>query len=283
MKTNGFIFGALIAALATACGSSNSDDNGNPGFPIPVVERAFLAKYPAAANVKWEKKGSFSQVDFTLNQVEYEAWYNASGKWLQSEHSVVYTALPIEVKEYVANNLNYPPATWRPEMYATVLERLDYPDWYGVELEQGKEEVTLWTDQDIFRHWDVIADFDGNDVPQAIRSFISVSYKNGYITEVGKLSDASYVVNLLDGETVKEVYFNSTMAWQYTEWPVLLEKVPQVVKSVLDNPAYDMFTVKSVSYQQYPSRGWYHFVLKETVAPGRDMTLNIDGEGNIVL
>lgn len=59
MKTNGFIFGALIAALATACGSSNSDDNGNPGFPTPVVERAFLAKYPAAANVKWEKREVF--------------------------------------------------------------------------------------------------------------------------------------------------------------------------------------------------------------------------------
>lgn len=59
------------------------------------------------------------------------------------------------------------------------------------------------------------------DTPGEMRKFITLNYNKGFVTEAGKLSNGSYIANLLDGNVVKQVYFDRTMAWNYTEWPVL--------------------------------------------------------------
>ena len=40
------------------------------------------------------------------------------------------------------------------------------------------------------------------------------------LTEVGKWSDGAYQANMLDGNEAKQIYFDRSMNWQYTEWPV---------------------------------------------------------------
>lgn len=283
MRTHHFFYLAFIIAWMTACGNDNSHKGEGNVFPAPVVEQAFFTKYPGAANVQWEKDGNFIKADFTLSQVEYESWFNPAGLWLQTEYSIAYSDLPPVVTDYVTGNLNYPLGSWRPEQSVDVLERLNYLVWYGVELQKGEEEVTLWADQDAYQHRDIAEDFSEEDIPQAIRNFMATGYAKGLVTEAGKLPNGSYIVNLLDSEEVKEVYFDRSMNWQYTEWPVLLENVPQVVKAVLDSPAYKDFSVKSVRVQQYSSGTRYHFVLKQSSMTGPDVALNVDSKGEIVL
>ena len=272
----------LISASFIACHddhSSHRQDN----FPAQAVEASFWAKYPSASNVESERKGIFQQVDFVFQQTDYEAWFNTKGVWLQTEYSSSYSGLPVAVKNRIINNINYPLSIWTPEESVNVTERKDYLTWYGVEMNNGSKEVTVWVQADGNREYDTVEDFDGGDIPQAIRNYLVQNYSEGYITEVFQLSDQSYQANLLDGDLVKTVSFNREMNWTYSEWPVLWNNVPQVVKSVLDAPAYKDFGVENVSYQQYPSGEWYHVTLQKTGQGNMATHVNIDPQGKIVL
>lgn len=277
-----FAFISFIAISAlSACHDDDSDrKNDDPG---KIVESAFWSKYPQATRVKWEKKGNLREADFVLNGRDYEAWFNASGTWLQAEYSLPYTAIPSAVKELITNNINYPPTRWTPDQSVEVLERKNYPDWYIVELENGANEVTIWSDAEGYRSMEVAEDYSGNDIPQAIRSFMASTYSQGYIYEVEELVGGGYEANLLDGNEAKQVYFDRTMSWLYTEWPVLLAEVPEVVQAVLNTPAYQDFTVRNVSYQQYAKGDRYHFILKSKTLPAADIRLDVDLNGNIIL
>ena len=281
MKTNGWIILILGVIVAAACSKNNS----HLEVPSRLAEAAFRAKYPDAHSVEWERAGMYQKVEFELASREYDAWFDASGKWLQTEYSQPYVTLPQAVKDYVTNSLDYPANEWTPDPSVEVVERLNYPTWYGVELEKGRNEVTLWTDADIFRHFDEVEDIDRGDLPQAIRSFISSNYTGGWITEGMKLVDGSYVVNLLNDREVKQVYFSSSAVWTYTAWPVLTGDLPFAVQQVLTTgEAYKGYTIKCAEYQQYPDKSYYHVVLENTENPeGPTFPVNVDAEGNLVL
>lgn len=280
MKTNGWIilvFGAIVAA---ACSKNDSHTE----LPSRLAEAAFRAKYPAASSVEWEKAGIYQKVEFKMNSMEYDAWFDASGKWFQTEYSLPYASLPSAVKDYVTNSFDYPANEWTPESSAEVVERLNYPVWYGVELEKGKNEVTLWTDADIFRHFDAAEDIDRSDLPQTIRGFISSNYAGGWVTEGMKLVDGSYVVNMLNDREVKQVYFNSSMVWTYTAWPVAIGDLPLAVQQFLTGEAYKGYAIKSAEYRQYTDKSYYHVTLENTEYPeGPTLQVNVDAEGNPVL
>ena len=163
-----------------------------------------------------------------------------------------------------------------------VLERKNYPDWYAVELENGANEVTIWADAEAYLHRAVVEDYSGNDIPQTILTFVTQNYKQALLTEVGKWSDGAYQANMLDGNEAKQIYFDRSMNWQYTEWPVLFSEVPAVVKEVLNSTAYENYTVRSVDYRQFPQGDRYHFVLTPKQQPGLDTALDIDLQGNII-
>ena len=87
---------------------------------------------------------------------------------------------------------------------------------------------------------------------------------------------------MLDGNEAIQIYFDRSMNWQYTEWPVLFSEVPAVVKEVLNSTAYENYTVRSVDYRQFPQGDRYHFILPPKQQPGLDMALDIDLQGNII-
>lgn len=278
-----FIFLLTLGVGIARCSSNNNSDDEDTRLPTQAVETAFWAKYSSASSVQWEQEGRFQKAEFVWNNKNYEAWYNLSGIWLQAEYSSTYSALPSAVKDLIANSINYPPTSWTPDVSVEVLERKDYAVWYGIELKNGAQQVMIWSDENGYQSKAVEEDFDGSDAPQAISSFVATNYSQGFVTEVWQLVNASYEVNLLDENEVKQVYFDRSMNWIYTEWAVALADVPQVVKAVLNGSAYQGYTVRMVSYQQYSSKSYYHFILKQTSGAGADTNVNIDSNGNIVL
>ena len=199
------LLGFLGSGMFVACRDDASDkDDDRPG---KAVELAFQAKYPGATGVEWESKGVFREADFTLNGREYEAWFNTSGIWLQTEYAVTYTSVPVAIKDFIANSIDYPPTLWTPDAATEVLERKNYPDWYAVELENGANEVTIWADAEAYLHRAVVEDYSGNDIPQTILTFVTQNYKQALLTEVGKWSDGAYQANMLDGNEAKQIYF----------------------------------------------------------------------------
>lgn len=280
MKVNGWIFLVFAAMLSAACSKSDSDTE----FPSSAAETAFRAKYPTASAVEWERAGVFYKVEFVMEARDYDAWYTVSGKWLQTEYSVNYASLPAVIKKYAAGSINYPSSEWIPDLSAEVVERLNYPLWYGVELEKGKEEVTLWTDAQIHNHFDAVEDFDRDQLPQSVRGFLASNEADGWVTEGLKLADGSYVVNLLSGNAVKQVYFSRTQEWTYTAWPVVTGDLPEAVRVALQGNAYAGYTIRGAEYRQYAGKAYYHVVLESTENPGGPTLLvNIDASGNLVL
>lgn len=275
------LLGLLGTWIFVACRDDASDKDDD--MPGKAVELAFRAKYPGATDVEWESKGVFREADFNLNGREYEAWFNTSGSWLQAKYTVAYTSIPAAIKDFIANSIDYPPTLWTPDASTEVLERKNYPDWYAVELENGTSEVTIWSDADAYLHREVIEDFSGNAIPLTIRNFVSLNYKQGFIWEVEKWKDGVWQANILDGNDAKEVYFDRSMGWSYTEWPVLLSDVPEVVKAVLNTSAYDIYSVRNVSYRQNSQGDYYHFVLTPKQQPAMDISLDVGPEGNIIL
>lgn len=276
--------GLLVIAFLSACKNDDSHKTEESSFPSQAVETAFWAKYPAASSVQWEKAGVFQKAEFVLNSGDYETWYNASGVWLQTEYSSTYTNLPSAVKDYVANSINYPPTVWIPQQSVGVLERNKYPFWYEVELKNGNREITAWVDEEAYDHYEATEDFDEEDIPQQIADFLALNYKDGLVTEGMKLEDGLYIINMLYGEQARQVNFGRSLEWVYTEWPVLPADLPAVVQAVLKGNAYVGYVVKSVKYQQYPAKEYFHIILENRNLPGNPVIkVNIGAQGEIVL
>lgn len=283
-RISSLIVGALAIIFLPACKNDDSHKDEENQFPAQSVETAFWAKYPAASSVEWEWAGVFQKAGFVLNSVDYEAWYNVSGVWLQTEYPAVYTNLPSAVKDYLANSINYPPTMWTPQQSVEVLERNGYPLWYEVELKNGNREVTVGLDEEAYEHYEAAEDFDGKEVPQRIRNFLALNYKNGWVTEGMKLENGSYVINLLYGNEVRQVNFDPSFGWVNTEWPVSPGDLPAAVQAALKKEAYAGYTIKSAKYQQYPEKEYYRIILQNTGLPGNPiMKVNLNAGGVPVL
>lgn len=63
--------------------------------PPAKVQRAFEAKFPAAANVKWGKENSTEwEAEFTLNGVKTSANFKTTGDWVETESKIDVSELP---------------------------------------------------------------------------------------------------------------------------------------------------------------------------------------------
>lgn len=264
-----------------SCSSSNEDSDKN-GNTLPVaVETAFYAKYSGASDVKWTSDNGFWNVDFELVNVDYEAWFSPSGAWLQAEHTVDYSSLPVAVKESVGNNINYPPTLWTPDNSVEVLESLNTLTWYGMDMKNGALEATVWYDVEGNTVKVAVDDYSGNDIPSEISGFITKKYPQSVTLEVDKLTNGTFDARILDAKRVKTVLFNQSYEWNYTVWFVPVSEVPQVVMNVLAGEAFSGYSVKQVQYRQYATGNRYHFLLAK--AGSLDLAVNVDTNGNIIL
>ena len=277
MKTNGWIFFVMCMMLFVAC------DDDDKVVPPEVVENAFHTQYPTATEVKWERAGVFRKVDFKVDAKKYEVWYNMAGVWLQTESTKSYSTIPSEIKDFLNGNLEYPLTSWIPQDEVDFLERLNYPAWYGIELVQGEQDITIWADEEAFYHIAIEEDYDREDTPKVIRTYILQKEPSSWITKTLRWKNNNFQVNVLSGSMVKQFYFDSSMSWLYSEWPIENNQLPEAVKTALQGPAYADYTIKFVTFQERTDSAYYHIVLEKVDDPETlPMHVNIDPEGNIV-
>lgn len=273
MKTKLFLLG-LCASIAFLGACDDSDDD----KPETAVDNAFHAQYQGATHVEWGNHGSFREVDFKIQGVDYEAWYTHDAAWLQTEHEVAYATIPEVVKTLVSQDINYPSNTWRPDYEAELLERRNYLDWYAVEL-----NVTFWSDAKGLQHRIVTHDLSGKEIPQEIVNTINNKYPGSYYEDVEVLDDNSYWVNLFHGKEVKQVYFTAAKTWDYTEWEVPANELPGAVQTTLKGEAYADYSVEVATYQERLSDGYYYIMLKNPALPdAKPLIAKIHKDGSLV-
>lgn len=108
---------------------------------VPVTVRsAFKAKYPHSKAEKWVKEENNYEAELTLNGKEYEAAFDANGKWIETEREIKSSALPKAVKDGLAKS-KY--STWSVKE-AVEIESPQYKLAYELELASGKEKVALY-------------------------------------------------------------------------------------------------------------------------------------------
>lgn len=274
------IIAVLVAACIMACGDDKSYKDDMPG---KAVESAFWAKYPSATQVKWDREGNYREADFLLDGTEHEAWFTGAGGWLQTEYSMSYVNIPQAVKNWIDENLVYGSGGWITDRTTDVVERKNDHTWYGVDVEKGTEERTLWIIGTGYRGLEVAEDFDGGDIPASLNRFIAQQYAGSKIWEVYLLVNGSYQAIIFDNDIVKTVYFDRYQNWEYTAWPVLQKDVPVVVLDVLKAQAYQDFEVREVSYRQTAKSEYYHFDLKQKTGSGPDYPLDVTPQGEVIL
>lgn len=281
LKITSTVFLGMALWVLPACSSSNNnplDDGGSS--PGQTVQSAFSAKYPGAVNVNWEAKGEYWEADFDLRNVDYEAWFGESGVWLREEYEMNYNDVPQSVKTSIEGNINFPSASWTPDPSVDVVQNLNAPVWYGVELKNAGNEVVVWVNASGDGIKDVSKDFSGSEIPVAIRNWLTEKFPKSVTLEVEQNMNLSFEATILNDNQVKAVYFDRSFGWMYTAWFVAEADVPQAVLAVLSWPAYADYSVKQIQYEQYTEGDRYHFLLEK--AGSLNMTLNVDTEGNII-
>ena len=86
-------FVALFTFLAVGITASIA---GEPSVD-PKILSAFEKEFSFAQNVKWEEKGPFTQVTFSLNDHGIVAWYNAEAELVSTARNILYMHLPLSV------------------------------------------------------------------------------------------------------------------------------------------------------------------------------------------
>jgi hypothetical protein len=83
------IFIGIIAVVATAQSCAQKAET-----PVAVTN-AFLAKFPNAKNVKWDKENETEwEAEFKLNGVDYSANFSTDGTWNETEHEIKKSEIP---------------------------------------------------------------------------------------------------------------------------------------------------------------------------------------------
>ncbi|MFC6860746.1 PepSY-like domain-containing protein [Zunongwangia atlantica] len=102
MKTTLYLF-SLVSLLVGAGCESDDEDDFRADVPS-VVLNAFQAEYPKAKDVEWEMFGEDYEVDFEVENIDYEAIFNAEGNMLKYKYEIAKTALSEEVNNKLATN-----------------------------------------------------------------------------------------------------------------------------------------------------------------------------------
>lgn len=103
----------------------------------PKILSAFEKEFSFAKNVKWETKGPFTQVNFSLNDQGIVAWYNSEAELVSTARNILYNQLPLSVIKSLENN--YADAS----LYSMVEIIRDGETFYHIHAETKSKKLLL--------------------------------------------------------------------------------------------------------------------------------------------
>lgn len=123
----------ILAAFLLVTGVSVAQNINPTDVPAPVKD-AFSKEYAKATDVEWKKDMENYKVEFDLNRMENEVWYNASGTVVKKEQDIAEAELPQAVRDAVKSGY----ADYRLDDIEKVWQ--NNATSYQLELEKGNED-----------------------------------------------------------------------------------------------------------------------------------------------
>lgn len=286
----------MLAASMLSFSSCDKDDDRehNPSLQgvSEQVVKTFNEMYPNAQNVEWEVKNKYAVAEFYMpvetkaKDQNHSAWFdNQDGNWAMTETDIPASSIPqailaaFQASEY---------GEWRIDDIDMIL-RDGLELVYVIEAEQGERSVDLYyTEEGVLIKSLIDADdnFDYSDlIPQQpvgnIHEWISTHYPNARIVDI-EMENRNTEVEILDGQTLREILFDSSDSWVYTKTEIRLEtsqsQVPANVWQAFKASEYKDYRIDDIDFYQTPDKEYYRFDLESFQG---DTKINILTDGTI--
>lgn len=244
------------------------------------IENAFRTQYPEATGVAWKMKSGYYVAGFRLNNEEAEAWYTSQAVWQMTETDVTYANLPQAVRSAFETG-EY--AKWEIDDIDK-LESAGMETVYIIEVEQGDSEYDLYYSSDgVFIKAVLDKDGIGEDhlpvsILTTIKEYIAANYPQARIADIEEENNR-IEVDIIDGNTPREVVFSLSGEWMYTKTEVGKSSVPAVVLNALAASEYGSWGIDDIDHYLTPATEYYLFELE---SGNREVNLKIDIAGNIL-
>lgn len=129
---------AALALFATA--TLSAQDLKMSEVPSNLMSN-FEKEYSNASDIEWEKEMDYFKVEFDVNRMEHEIWYDASGKIAKMEKEINETDLPQAIKSKINNSY----ASFKIDDIEMMEENGKIT--FEIELEDGRKEKTVIFDE----------------------------------------------------------------------------------------------------------------------------------------
>ena len=274
----------LFLAIATFVGCSNDDDNLFPSNQ-KVVE-SLLTQYPSAQNVSWVRAWGYWVAEFDRAYdeiiVECDAWLSNDGVWYLGVSNIPYTTLPAAVQNAFAVS-QY--SQWFVDE-VDLVERYNSADVYVIEAES--DEGNEANDVDLYYTADgtLIRSISNGAAPDyrpiilgdAVTSYLSENYPSASIIDVASSTGITEVY-VMDGTTLRKIYFDANAGWLMTASNVSVAELPEIVMQTIAASQYATWAIVGAEYVENPDGDYYQVTLESTT--GEQVVMKISDEGRI--
>jgi len=96
----------------------------------PKILSAFQKEFSFAQNVTWQKRGELMQVNFSLYDHGFVAWYNANAELVSTARNILYMQLPLSVIKILQHD--YPDGSFLNVVEITSDNETFYQIWVEV-------------------------------------------------------------------------------------------------------------------------------------------------------
>lgn len=99
MRVNHCIKAVMIATVlsVTSFGFVSAQSGAVPS----AVSNAFRSEFPNARDVDWDRSRNLYEVEFEINRLDHEVWYNAEGQAVRHRQEIKTRSLPSKVRQNV--------------------------------------------------------------------------------------------------------------------------------------------------------------------------------------
>ena len=269
----------LLLFAAVALAACNDDENWSVS---QQALDAFKIKYPTAQSVQWMRWRGYFVVEFddTIESLPTDnlAWYDANGVWYLTQSDIPFALLPQEVSDAFAAS-EY--SAWQVED----VERVDRPELttiYTLECQGAYNDMLLYYDADGLFIKAVEESFTPIVIPIHFDGVVK-SFLNRYYPDADILIAEQYgydtIVDILDGDTVRELLFNGRGYWIMTKSRIGLDNIPSAVEQAIASSQYASWQVESVTLVDTNGGSYYQVKLD---GGKNEVTLRISFSGQII-
>lgn len=122
-------------------------------------------------------------------------------------------------------------------------------------------------------------DLVSDAVSKDIKSFIENKYPGAQVVKIEREDNKTIEADIIHDNISKDVVFDLKNNWLRTSWDVAVAGLPEVVKNIVNDPAYTGYHIDDADYVETPTGNYY---LLELEKGNSERKVNVDETGKVL-